>query len=123
MSVVDQRPEELVAAAAMGVQVQYAAGLGPTGNASSLRFSVESVQIDDDIPGTRSARHSEDDISASIRVRMWPCSRYALCQLVQGLPYLHTGAGAVRPELRASGSAGSLVGDAEAVRDSGKLGG
>ena len=57
MSVVDQRPEELIAAAAIGVQVQYAAGLGPAGNASSLRFSVESVQIDDDIPGTRSARH------------------------------------------------------------------
>ena len=57
MSVVDQRPEELIAAAAIGVQVQYAAGLGPAGNASSLRFSVESVQIDDDIPGTRSAGH------------------------------------------------------------------
>ena len=49
----DQRPEELIAAAALGVQVQYAAGLGPSGSASSLRASVESVQIDDDIPGTR----------------------------------------------------------------------
>ena len=50
----DQRPEELIAATAMGVQVQYAAGLGPSGNSSSLRFSVESIQIDDEIPGTRS---------------------------------------------------------------------
>lgn len=54
VSIVDQRPEELIAAAALGVQVQYAAGLGPSGNASSLRFSVDSIQIDDDIPGTRS---------------------------------------------------------------------
>ena len=54
LSVVDQRPEELIAATAMGVQVQYAAGLGPSGNSSSLRFSVESIQIDDEIPGTRS---------------------------------------------------------------------
>ena len=53
VSIVDQRPEELIAAAALGVQVQYAAGLGPSGSASSLRASVESVQIDDDIPGTR----------------------------------------------------------------------
>lgn len=53
VSVVDQRPEELIAATAIGMQVQYAAGLGPSGNSSSLRFSVDSIQIDDEIPGTR----------------------------------------------------------------------
>lgn len=53
VSLVDQRPEELVAAAILGVNVQYAAGLGPMGNCSSLRFSVDSVQIDDQMPGTR----------------------------------------------------------------------
>lgn len=58
MSIVDQRPEELLAAAALGVQVQYAAGLGPSGNSSSLHFSVDSVQIDDQIPGTRCGIYS-----------------------------------------------------------------
>jgi hypothetical protein len=43
------------------------------------------------------------------------------CELVQGLPCLHSGAEAVMPDLKASGSAGSLVGNAGAVRDSGKL--
>ena len=56
VSIVDQRPEELIAAAALGVQVQYAAGLGPSGSASSLRASVESVQIDDDIRAPGAAR-------------------------------------------------------------------
>ena len=71
MSVVDQRPEELIAATAMGVQVQYAAGLGPSGNSSSLRFSVESIQIDDEIPGTRSGLHSSVAIPMlSVKKRM-----------------------------------------------------
>ncbi len=60
MSVVDQRPEELIAAAVLGVRVQYAAGLGPLGNCSSLRFSVDSVQVDDQIPGTRCAHPNRD---------------------------------------------------------------
>jgi len=56
MSLVDQRPQELIAAAIMGVRVQYAAGLGLEGNCSSLRFSVDSVQVDDQMPGTRYPR-------------------------------------------------------------------
>jgi hypothetical protein len=61
--------------------VQYAAGLGPAGNASSLRFAVESVQIDDDILGTRSARHLWSEHSAS---QMWPCNRGAPVQANAG---------------------------------------
>ncbi|KAK9908805.1 hypothetical protein WJX75_003140 [Coccomyxa subellipsoidea] len=53
VSVVDQRPEELIAAAVLGVRVQYAAGLGPLGNCSSLRFSVDSMQFDNQIFGSR----------------------------------------------------------------------
>jgi hypothetical protein len=53
VSVVDQRPQELFAAVVLGVRVQYAAGLGPSGDCSSLRIAVDSVQIDDEMPGTR----------------------------------------------------------------------
>ncbi len=56
VSVVDQHPQELVAAAVQGVRLQYAAGLGPSANCSSLRFSIDSVQIDDEVPGTRCVR-------------------------------------------------------------------
>ena len=60
-----------------------------------------------------------NDLSASY---MWPRNRYAVCELIQGLPCFNSEAEAVRPKVKASGSAWSLVGNAEAVRASGKLG-
>ena len=56
VSVVDQRPQELLAAAATGIRVRYAAGLGVGADCDSLRASIEGVQIDDEIFGTRCAR-------------------------------------------------------------------
>ena len=50
---VDQTPQELLAAAVLGIHVQYAAGLGTGGATDSLRLSVEAVQLDDELPGTR----------------------------------------------------------------------
>lgn len=53
VSVVDQAPQELLAAALLGIHVRYAAGLGPGGATDSLRLSVDAVQLDDELPGTR----------------------------------------------------------------------
>jgi hypothetical protein len=75
--VVDQRPEELIAAAVLGVRVQYAAGLGPLGNCSSLRFSVDSMQFDNQIFGSRCARHSS-------------YTTWQDCALDQLVPYIFT---------------------------------
>jgi hypothetical protein len=55
VSVVDQAPQELLAAALLGIHVRYAAGLGAGGATDSLRLSVDSVQLDDELPGTRRA--------------------------------------------------------------------
>ena len=53
VSVVDQAPQELLAAALLGIHVQYAAGLGAGAATDSLRLAVEAVQLDDEMPGTR----------------------------------------------------------------------
>ena len=53
VSVVDQAPQELCAAALLGIHVRYAAGLGAGGATDSLRLSIEAVQLDDELPGTR----------------------------------------------------------------------
>ena len=84
VSIVDQRPEELLAAAALGVRVQYAAGLGASGSSSSLRFSVDSVQIDDDIPGTRCRPAARGHcMPASLRTsKRWDASFCLLHQTV-----------------------------------------
>ena len=53
ISVVDQKPEEVLAATLVGLKLESASGIGPDGSFSSLRFSLNSIQLDDMLPTTR----------------------------------------------------------------------
>ena len=46
--------QELLAIFVGGFSLEYAAGIGPEGNFISLRASVNSVQLDDQLPSSRS---------------------------------------------------------------------
>ena len=54
ISVVDQKPEEVLAATLVGLMLESASGIGQDGSFSSLRFSLSSIQLDDMLPNTRS---------------------------------------------------------------------
>ncbi|KAK9819963.1 hypothetical protein WJX72_004515 [[Myrmecia] bisecta] len=49
VSMVDQRPEELLAAYMAGARCEAAKGIGPEGNFNSLRLAVASIQVDDQL--------------------------------------------------------------------------
>ena len=53
VSVVDQRPQELLAITVAGAALRYGAGLGAGGGFSRLRLAVDSVQVDDQMVGSR----------------------------------------------------------------------
>ena len=53
ISVVDQKPEEVLAATLVGLKLESASGIGPDGSFSSLRFSFSGIQLDDMLPTTR----------------------------------------------------------------------
>ena len=55
VSLVDHTPEELLAATLIGLRLEYAAGIGPDNDFISLRLSLDSAQLDDEQPATRSA--------------------------------------------------------------------
>ncbi len=53
ISLVDQKPEEVLAATLVGLKLESASGIGPDGSFSSLRFSLNGIQLDDMLPTTR----------------------------------------------------------------------
>ncbi len=55
VSLVDHRPQELLALTVAGVGLRYGAGLGPAGDFSRLRLTIDSVQADDQMFGSRRA--------------------------------------------------------------------
>ena len=55
VSIVDQRPQELLAITVAGAALRYGAGLGAGGSFARLRLAVDSVQVDDQMIGSRCA--------------------------------------------------------------------
>lgn len=53
ISVVDQKPEEVLSAAFVGLKLESASGIGQDGSFSSLRFQLSSIQLDDQLPNSR----------------------------------------------------------------------
>ena len=53
ISIVDQKPEEVLAATFMGLRLESASGIGQDGSFSSLRFQLSSIQLDDQLPNSR----------------------------------------------------------------------
>ncbi|KAK9834254.1 hypothetical protein WJX81_000411 [Elliptochloris bilobata] len=53
VSVVDHRPQELLAISVAGAALRYGAGLGAGGDFSRLRLAIDSVQVDDQMIGSR----------------------------------------------------------------------
>ncbi len=53
ISLVDHTPEEILVATATGLSLEYAAGIGPDCCLTSVRLSVNGVQIDDQLATSR----------------------------------------------------------------------
>ena len=53
ISLVDHTPEEILVATATGLSLEYAAGIGPDCCFTSMRLSVNGVQIDDQLATSR----------------------------------------------------------------------
>lgn len=53
VSLVDHQPEELLAATLTGTRLEYAAGIGPENDFTSLRLSLDAAQLDDEQASTR----------------------------------------------------------------------
>ena len=53
VSLVDHTPEEILVATATGLSLEYAAGIGPDCCFTSVRLSVNGVQIDDQLATSR----------------------------------------------------------------------
>ena len=53
VSLIDRTPEEVVALTVSGLRVAAASGSNPTGPYRALRLSVQRLQLDDQLPGTR----------------------------------------------------------------------
>ena len=61
ISCVDHLPDELVAITLQGLSFSGALGIGPEGTFQRMQLSVQSLQIDDQLPSSRS-----DKTTASI---------------------------------------------------------
>lgn len=53
ISLVDHTPEEILLLTANNLSVEFADGIGPDNNFRSLRVSLGSIQVDDQVPESR----------------------------------------------------------------------
>lgn len=53
ISLVDHTPEEILVATATGLSMEYAAGIGPDCCFTSMRLSVNGIQVDDQLATSR----------------------------------------------------------------------
>lgn len=67
ISCVDHLPDELVAITIQGLSFSGALGIGPEGTFQRMQLSVQSMQIDDQLPASRSEFYS-------LEIMLKPCS-------------------------------------------------
>ncbi len=53
LSLVDHTPEEILLATATGISAEWAAGIGPGASFTSMRLSVNGLQIDEQLSTSR----------------------------------------------------------------------
>ncbi|KAK9864527.1 hypothetical protein WJX84_002714 [Apatococcus fuscideae] len=93
ISVVDQKPEEVLAATFMGLKLESASGIGQDGSFSSLRFQLSSIQLDDQLPNSRCPvllcpAGQEEEVGAPPLVQLTAISQPGLPHNEVYYPYL-----------------------------------